>query len=221
MKTFGKVLRTTAHWKQDMYQFLRNYRATPHCTTGVTPATALFGRPIRTKLPNPVVVTNGESHDPVAMRQRDAHQKLKIKTQAESRRTIKDCDIQVGDTVLVKQPKRQKLSTPYHPTPLTVTKKHHSMLTAESPTERLHVIRLTSRSFSLKILHSEPVQHLRERQLTLMLRTALLHPFQSQFRSSQIPQWTPVEMLRSWLNLCLEGLHVYPCPQGDSLKRFD
>ena len=29
MKTFGKVLRTTAHWKPDMYQFLRNYRATP------------------------------------------------------------------------------------------------------------------------------------------------------------------------------------------------
>ena len=132
MKTFGKVLRTTAHWKQDMYQFLRNYRATPHCTTGVAPATALFGRPIRTKLPNPVVVTSGENHDPVAMRERDAHQKLEIKTRAESRRTIKDCDIQVGDTVLVKQPKRQKLSTPYHPTPLTVTKKHHSMLTAEN-----------------------------------------------------------------------------------------
>ena len=77
-------------------------------------------------------MTHGENHDPVAMRQRDTHQKLKIKTQAESRRTIKDCDIQVGDTVLVKQPKRQKLSTPYHPIPLTATKKHHSMLTAES-----------------------------------------------------------------------------------------
>ena len=73
MKTFGKVLRTTAHWKQDMYQFLRNYRATPHCTTGVAPATALFGRPIRVKLPNPVTaVPSGESHDPVTMRRRDA-----------------------------------------------------------------------------------------------------------------------------------------------------
>ena len=138
MKTFGKVLRTTAHWKQDMYQFLRNYRATPHCTTGVAPATALFGRPIRVKLPNPVTaVPSGESHDPVTMRRRDAQQKLRIKSQAESRRTIKDCDIQVGDTVLVRQPKREKLSTPYHPTPLTVTKKHHSMLTAESADRRV------------------------------------------------------------------------------------
>ena len=71
MKTFGKVLRTTAHWKQDMYQFLRNYRATPHCNTGVAPATAMFGRSIRTKLPDPVVVTSGESNDPVTMREKD------------------------------------------------------------------------------------------------------------------------------------------------------
>ena len=34
-----------------MYQSLRNYRATPHSTTGVVPATALFGRPA---LPYPV-----------------------------------------------------------------------------------------------------------------------------------------------------------------------
>ena len=132
MKTFGKVLRTTANWKQEMYRFLRNYRATPHYTTGVPPATALFGRPIRIKLPCPLVVLCNESYDPVLMREKDAHQKLKIKTQAESRRATKECDIQVGDTVLVKQPKRKKLSTPYHPVPLTVTQKNHSMITAEN-----------------------------------------------------------------------------------------
>lgn len=71
MKTFGKVLRTTAHWKPDMYQFLRNYRSTPHCTTGVAPATALFGRPIRIKLPSPVAVPSSEGHDPVIMRERE------------------------------------------------------------------------------------------------------------------------------------------------------
>ena len=65
MRTFGKVLRTTKHWSQDMYiQFLRNYRATAHSTTGVAPATALFGRSIKTKLPNTVTVPTAESHDP-------------------------------------------------------------------------------------------------------------------------------------------------------------
>jgi len=57
MKTFGKVLRTTSNWKQQMYQFMRNYRAAPHCTTGVAPATAIFGRPIRITLPYPVSQT--------------------------------------------------------------------------------------------------------------------------------------------------------------------
>ena len=55
----------------------------------------------------PVVMPSGQSHDPVTMRDRDAQQKLRIKSQAESRRAVTDCDIQVGDTVLVKQPKRQ------------------------------------------------------------------------------------------------------------------
>ena len=70
MKTFGKVLRTTTHWKQDMYQFLRNYRVTPHCTTGIAPAKVFFGRPMRVKLPNPVAVPSGEDHDPTTKRKR-------------------------------------------------------------------------------------------------------------------------------------------------------
>ena len=61
-----------------MYQFLRNYRATPHCTTGVAPTTALLA----VKLPNPVIVPSGESHDPVTMCRRDAQQNLRIKSQA-------------------------------------------------------------------------------------------------------------------------------------------
>ena len=35
MRSFGKVLRTTTNWKQQMYLFLRTYCATPHSTTGV------------------------------------------------------------------------------------------------------------------------------------------------------------------------------------------
>ena len=37
--------------KQALQQFLLNYRATLHCATKMPPATALFGRNIRTKLP--------------------------------------------------------------------------------------------------------------------------------------------------------------------------
>ena len=112
MKKFVTVLRTTSNWKQQMYQFLRNYRATPNCTTDVAPATGLFGRPIRIKLPCPVAVPCETNLKPVLMREHDAHQKLK--TLASSRRPIKDSDIQVGDIVLVKQPKTG--SSPHHNT---------------------------------------------------------------------------------------------------------
>ena len=153
MKTFGKELRTTSNWKQQMYQFLRNYRATPHCTTGVAPATALFGRPIRIKLPCPVAVPCESNLKPALMREHDAHQKLKMKTVAESRRSVKDSDIQVGDTVLVKQPKTGKFSTPYHLVPLKVTNRNHSMLTAGDR----GVTRNSSHFKKLRQDHADPV----------------------------------------------------------------
>ena len=39
------------NWKEDLYNFLLNYRATPHTTTGRTPSELLFNRIIKTKLP--------------------------------------------------------------------------------------------------------------------------------------------------------------------------
>ena len=161
MKTFGKVLRTTTSWRQQMYQFLRNYRATPHCTTGVAPATALFGRPIRIKLPCPIAVPCDTDFNPTLMRERDTYQKLKMKSHAECKRSIRDSDIQVGDTVLVKQPKRGKLSTPYHPIPLTVTSKNHSMLTAEGGDRKV----TRNSSHFKKFISDEPASSLSDADL--------------------------------------------------------
>ena len=55
MRNLGKVARSAViegrPWRQEMYKCLRNYRATPHSSTGIAPATALFGREMKTKLP--------------------------------------------------------------------------------------------------------------------------------------------------------------------------
>ena len=76
-------------------------------------------------------------YNPVALHEQDARQKLKMKCRAESKGAIRECEIQVGDTVLVKQPRRGKLSTPNHPTPLIVTDKNQSMLTVEGPNSKV------------------------------------------------------------------------------------
>ena len=38
-------------WKTELDHYLLMYRSTPHSTTGVSPAEALYSRQIRTKLP--------------------------------------------------------------------------------------------------------------------------------------------------------------------------
>ena len=46
--------------KKELYQFLLNYRSSPHCVTGISPAKLLFNRIIRAKIPhspqNPVPI---------------------------------------------------------------------------------------------------------------------------------------------------------------------
>ena len=62
MKNLGKVCKMAQlerkPWKQELNRFLRNYRATPHTTTGVAPATLLQGYEMRVKLPQ---ITVGEN----------------------------------------------------------------------------------------------------------------------------------------------------------------
>ena len=54
-KTICKAIRAAfvenKNWKQEMYNFLRNYRATKHATLNKAPAEILFGRNIKTRLP--------------------------------------------------------------------------------------------------------------------------------------------------------------------------
>ncbi|VDI46418.1 Hypothetical predicted protein [Mytilus galloprovincialis] len=114
MRTIGKAIRAaqTEHrsWRQEIHTFLRNYRATPHSTTNVSPAELLFGRKINTKMPN--ISTNDQADSEV--RKEDHRNKSKMKLYFEKKHSVKVPDFTVGDTVLVKQEKKDKLS--YSPT---------------------------------------------------------------------------------------------------------
>ncbi len=123
------------NWKHELYKFLRQYRATPHTTTNVSPSEALNGRKLKITLPE-VSPTQARQHTLQEIRktmaERDAEQKSKIKAYADSKLGTKPSNIKPKDTVLVRQPKENKLTTPFNPEPLVVEEKKGSMVTASN-----------------------------------------------------------------------------------------
>ena len=124
-KTIKSAIAQKKCWLQEMYRFLLSYRATPHCTTGKPPAELLFGRNLKTKLPE-IIPTYSDQE----VRKRDWERKDKMKQYADNKPYIKKNSMKIGDSVFIKDNSFTKL-TPYEPKPLTITNKKGSMITAE------------------------------------------------------------------------------------------
>ena len=111
-----------------MYQFLLNYRATPHSTTGIAPAQLLFNCKITTKLPEIVKPEKTPMDD--AVRSKDALAKERMKERADKRFRTRKSNIRIGDTVLVRQKKKDKFTTKFEPAPYRLIEIKGSMITA-------------------------------------------------------------------------------------------
>ena len=132
MKPLTKAVRS-AHtegkvWKKHLHKFLLNYRTTPHCTTGFTPTQLLFNRTVRNKLPQ---FTSNNQVTQQKVLKKDEEAKAKMKAHADTRSRAKPSNIAIGDLVLVRQRKQNKLSTRFNPSPFRVTSKRGTMITAQ------------------------------------------------------------------------------------------
>ena len=105
-------------WKKEIRKFLVACRSTPHTTTGVSPGELLFGRKMRTKVPE----LKGESSES-EMRDGDGEMKAKAKEYADKKRNAQESDLAPGEQVLVRQECKNKLSTPFAPEPYDVVTK--------------------------------------------------------------------------------------------------
>ena len=114
-------------WKKHFHKFLLNYRSTPHCTTGFTPAELLFNRKVRNKLPH---LSNDTQFTSQEVEKRDEKAKAKMKAYADAKARAAPSEIAVGDLVLARQRKQSKLSTPFDPRPFRVIRKKGTMVTA-------------------------------------------------------------------------------------------
>ncbi len=140
MKPLGKAIKT-AHaerrpWQQELAKFLLNYRQTPHSTTGVPPAQLLFNRATRGKLPSmskEYKLTDRHNE----ARENEERKKTKGRNYADTRRRTRHSKIEVGDRVLVKQTRHNKLSTNFSTTPYTVVKVTGSRVVAENNHHRI------------------------------------------------------------------------------------
>ena len=137
MRTLNKAVKTAkldkGNWKQEIFTFLRHYRATPHSTTGLSPCEMLNGRKLRTELPMKPQKKQVRFEDQITLSQRrDERLKAYMKELADRRNHAQENTLQIGDDVLVKQEKANKLSTAYDQTPYKIVQKKDSMITAEN-----------------------------------------------------------------------------------------
>lgn len=161
------------NWRRELTTFLRSYRCTPHTSTLFTPFRLLFDRDPKSKLPE---VNSSKTHiifpktenDYSCLQHQDAQAKLKMKSYADNKNNACHSDIKPGDYVLVKQPKENKLSSAYSPSPMVVMKSNGSMITAQSMTDhskqitrnscRFHKLKHVPKNMPLESEHDSNIQ---------------------------------------------------------------
>jgi hypothetical protein len=113
------------NWKEELDKYLYMYTATPHCTTGVSPAELMFHRRFREGFPEmkslPTFV-NEEVLD------RDKYKKFQQKQYYDNKNAVKESNIAVGDMVYMKTPYKNKLSPNFSPIKFQVIDKKGSRI---------------------------------------------------------------------------------------------
>ena len=118
------------NWRKELPKFLLVYRSTPQVSTGSTPASLMFGRELKTKLPE---LRGEKSVLDESSRERDWQHKLEHKEYADSKRGAANSSLVPGDKVLLRNTKASgKLTPNFESTPYTVLTKEGNEVMVES-----------------------------------------------------------------------------------------
>ena len=116
--------------EKHLYKFLLNYRTTPHSTTGFAPSELLFNRKVRDKLLQLTSEHTNQSDLGAKVKGNDDRAKVKMMMYADTKARTKTSTIKVGDIVLARQRKDNKLSTCFDLIPFQVVHLNGTMFTA-------------------------------------------------------------------------------------------
>ena len=124
-------------------EMLIGYRSTPHPATGITPYEGMMNRIVRTKLDYENRISNTSNKEKL-INERDRQYKEKVKQNAENKNT-KEHTFDVGDHVLLEQPKKNKWSTEYEPDIYIIYKIKGSTVYARSKRDGREISRDSSK----------------------------------------------------------------------------
>ena len=129
-RTIKKMIQTVHSegrvWQDALHSFLLEYRSTPHASTNRTPALLMFGREIRTEIP----IIHDDLNDQ-EVRESDMKSKQNIKKYFDQNNKAQESLLKEGDVVLLKQRKRNKLSTRFENQKYTVLSKKGNAVTIQ------------------------------------------------------------------------------------------
>ena len=115
-------------WKEELSEYLIIYRATPHSTTGISPAELLFKRKIRTRLPE----IDYYDYDDLEVRDRDTGSTQESKIYTDEKRSATET-IKEGDKILLRKEIENKLTPIFKSQPYEIKSKVGSSVIVKSP----------------------------------------------------------------------------------------
>ena len=132
MRNLNKLFRSAKlegkDWKSELQIFLSNYRSTPHRTTGIVPASLMT----RTKPPALVPIYSKPDHKHLkSLKEQDKKAKDRIKFYGDKHLHVKHAEIEIGDTVLMKQNRFNKIMSRMYSKKFQFIDKKGTMITAK------------------------------------------------------------------------------------------
>lgn len=102
---------TKSSFQEALSEYVTSYNSWPHSVTKIPPSELMFGRPVRTLLPNPRL--DNPCYNDEELGDRDELAKFTRNSREDNKRKAGETDIRVGDLVLMMQVKKDKADPIY------------------------------------------------------------------------------------------------------------